>query len=416
MIGQKRGARPLIEPLTMEVGAVTAHSIPNERDKTSHNGCAARRRLFESDAREQANPHGADNHRDEPCSGSGRLKNILTYSAMNTFRNCPRKYKHRFIDHLKPKEKPESLAFGTVIHQALERWYMLAVEGSAADHRLFEVLDLIDSWFPHRHGDPQETHRWHLARAMIEGYARRYPTEDFEIVEVEKEFQCDIRNPDTGRLSQTFTMAGKVDGIVRLSDGLYLLEHKTASTITSDYLDRLWTDTQIALYSFYLRERGYAIIGLIYNVLLKARLKQRAGETAEEYEARRAALAAKNRSGRSTAKRRMPESDEEFRARLADWYRQPEAFHRERIYLSEDRMAMLQDEVWEITQQYLDAKRRGKFLLNTSNCFAYQRPCSYLPYCQSGFSPLVRDNLFDIVPPHEELVQLEVSANDSTGF
>ena len=344
------------------------------------------------------------------------MKPVLTYSAINTFRHCPRKYKHRYIDHLQPKEKPESLAFGHVIHEALERWYMLAVEGSAADHRLFEVCDLIDSRFPHRQGDPQETHRWNLARAMIEGYARRYPTEDFEIVEVEKEFQCDIRNPDTGRLSQTFTMAGKVDGIVRLSDGLYLLEHKTASTITSDYLDRLWTDTQIALYSFYLRERGYAIIGLIYNVLLKARLKQRAGETAEEYDARRAALAAKNRSGRSTAKRRMPESDEEFRARLADWYRQPGAFHRERIYLSEDRMAMLQDEVWEVTQQYLDAKRRGKFLLNTSNCFAFQRPCPYLPYCQSGFSPLVRDNLFDVVPPHEELVQLEISANPSTAF
>ena len=38
------------------------------------------------------------------------MKPALTYSAMNTFHNCPRKYKHRYIDHLKPKEKPESLA------------------------------------------------------------------------------------------------------------------------------------------------------------------------------------------------------------------------------------------------------------------------------------------------------------------
>lgn len=344
------------------------------------------------------------------------MKDVLTYTALNTFRNCPRRYKHRYVDHLRPRETPESLGFGHVIHEALERWYVLGVEGVATDHRLFEVLDLVDSRFPQRHGDAQVTHRWHLARAMIEGYARRYPTEDFEIVEIEKEFQCEIRNPDTGRRSQTFTIAGKADGIVRLPDGLYLLEHKTASTITSDYLDRLWTDTQIALYSFYLRELGYPIIGVVYNVLLKCRLKQRGGETAEEYEARRAALAARNRSGRSTAKRRIPESDEEFRARLADWYSQPEAFHRERIYLSADRMAMLQEEVWEITQQYLDARRRGKFLLNTSSCFAYQRPCPYLPYCQSGFSPLVRDNLFDIVPPHEELVQLEVSANHPSDF
>ena len=344
------------------------------------------------------------------------MKSVLTYSAMNTFRNCPRKYKHRYLDHLQPRQKAESLTFGQIIHEALKQWYALAPTEGALDRRLFEVLDVIDSRCPLRHSDTQEMQRWHLARAMIEGYARRYPTEDFEIVEIEKEFQHKIRNPDTGRPSQTFTIAGKVDGIVRLSDGLYLLEHKTASTISSDYLDRLWTDTQIALYSFYLRELGYPIIGIIYNVLLKARLKQCAGETAEEYESRRAGLAAKNTSGRSTAKRREPESDEEFRARLADWYSKPEAFHRERIYLSEDRMAMLQDEVWEITQQYLDARRRGKFLLNTSNCFAFQRPCAYLPYCQSGFNPVVRDNLFDVVPPHEELVQLGVSTNDSSAF
>ncbi len=64
---------------------------------------------------------------------------------------------------------------------------------------------------------------------------------------------------------------------------------------------------------------------------------------------------------------------------------------------------MLQDEVWEITQQYLDARRRGKWLLNTSNCFSYQRPCEYLPYCQSGFSSNVAANLYEIALPNEEL-------------
>jgi len=241
---------------------------------------------------------------------------------------------------------------------------------------------------------------------MMAGYAARYADEEFEVVHVEKEFEGQIRNPDTGRLSQTFTIAGKVDGIVRLrSDGeLDLLENKTASSLTADYLDRLWTDTQIALYCHYLRQQGFPIVGVVYNVLLKARLQQRQGETQQEYEARRAALAAKNKSGKSTAKRQMPESDEEFQARLAEWYSRPEAFHRERIYLSEDRLAMLQEEVWEVTQQYLDANRRGKWLMNTSYCFSFQRPCEYLPYCQSGFSPVVRDNLYQVAPPHEELV------------
>ena len=71
---------------------------------------------------------------------------------------------------------------------------------------------------------------------------------------------------------------------------------------------------------------------------------------------------------------------------------------------------MLQEEVWEITQQYLNARRRGKWLLNTSNCFSFQRPCEYLPFCQSGFNPNVGDNLYDIVPPHEELTPADSEA------
>ena len=337
------------------------------------------------------------------------MKSRLTYSSLNVFRNCPRKYRLRYSENLRRPEQPESLAFGSVIHEALEQWYRLPADGL----RLLAIMDLIDSKYPGRSADPQQKAAWQLARALVVGYAARYAAEEFEVVEVEKTFDCDIRNPDTGRLSQTFSIAGKVDGIVRVGQELYLLEHKTASALTGDYLDRLWTDTQIALYSFYLRELGYPVVGVIYNVLLKARLQQRAGETEAEFEARRMALAAKNKSGKSSAQRQEPETDEEFQGRLADWYARPEAFHRERIYLSEDRLAMLQDEVWEITQQYLDANRRGKWLMNTSNCFSYQRPCEYLPYCQSGFNPNVRDNLFQVAPPHEELAIGSTTTSDT---
>ncbi len=333
-------------------------------------------------------------------------KTLLTYSALNTFRNCPRKYKNRYLDNLRPRERAEALSFGSVIHTAIELWY----RSSNTESRLRDVLAYIDDAFANRLVDSNLMVQWHLATAMIRGYAERYGTEDFEVVEVEKEFVGEIRNPDTGRQSQTFRIAGKVDGIVRCHDGLYLLEHKTASTVDASYLDKLWTDTQIALYCFYLRELGYPIVGVIYNVLLKSRLKQSKGETQEEYEVRHAELAAKNKSGKSTAKRQMPETDDEFQARLTEWYSRPEAFHREFIYLSEDRLAMLQDEVWEITQQYLDARRRGKWLLNTSNCFSYQRPCEYLAYCQSGFNPNVADNLYEIALPNEELSRVDSEA------
>ncbi len=333
-------------------------------------------------------------------------KTLLTYSALNTYRNCPRKYKIRYIDQLRPRESAHALSFGSVIHSAIELWYR-SVDSQS---RLQNVLAYINDAYENRTADDNQRSNWQLATAMLQGYADRYQREEFEVVEVEKEFIGEIRNPDTGRQSQTFRIAGKVDAIVRCHDGLYLLEHKTAANVDANYLDKLWTDTQIALYCHYLRELGYPIVGVIYNVLLKSRLKQGKGETQEEYEIRKAKLAAKNKSGKSSAKRQLPETDSEYQSRLAEWYTRPDAFHREYIYLSEDRLAMLQEEVWEITQQYLDARRRGKWLLNTSNCFSFQRPCEYLAYCQSGFNPNVADNLYQIEAPHEELSRTDTES------
>ena len=181
------------------------------------------------------------------------MKSILTFSALNTFRNCPRKYKLRYLDNLRRPEDPEALAFGAVIHEVLRLWYTLPADS----HRTLAVLDCIDQQFPARAADVRQKAQWNLARAMMVGYAARYDAEEFEVLHVEKEFEGQIHNPDTGRISQTFSIAGKVDGIVRLTDELYLLEHKTASSLSSDYLDRLWTDTQIALYCFHLRQQGF---------------------------------------------------------------------------------------------------------------------------------------------------------------
>jgi len=90
----------------------------------------------------------------------------------------------------------------------------------ADTHRLHAVLDSLDEQYASHQADPQQKAKWHLARAMMIGYALRYATEDFEVLAVERTFEAEIRNPDTGRASPTSTMAGKVDGVVKsLADG-----------------------------------------------------------------------------------------------------------------------------------------------------------------------------------------------------
>jgi hypothetical protein len=126
---------------------------------------------------------------------------------------------------------------------------------------------------------------------------------------------------------------------------------------------------------------------------------------------RRAELLAKSKTGKTTAKRKLPETDEEFQERLAEKYTDPAMLHREMLYLSRDRFDILRSELWELTQAFLDARRRGVFYQNTGFCFNFHRPCAYFALCRSNGNPNVIENFYQRVAPNEEL---RVLPNDPT--
>lgn len=329
---------------------------------------------------------------------------VTTYSMWSLFRNCRKAVDWRYLQHLVPLERDRNLHFGSLIHECLESWHR--------DRDLARVLDHIDRRCASRAQDEDQRRDWHHATAMMKGYAARYAEEKFEVVALEDAFSnMPIVNPATGAASRSFVLAGKVDGIVRIDGDYYLLEHKTASQLGSDYLERLWTDFQITLYAWYLEQmHGFQITGILYNILVKTRLQQSQGETEEEFQARRAELLAKSKTGKTTAKRKLPESDEEYQQRLAEKYNDPAMFHREMLYLSRDRFEVLRSELWELTQAFLDARRRSVFYQNTSFCFNHQRPCPYFALCRSNGNPNVIENFYQRVEPHEELRVLAAGA------
>jgi hypothetical protein len=312
------------------------------------------------------------------------------------FRNCRKAVDWRYLQQLVPLERDRNLHFGSIIHECLQTWHQR--------RDIEEVLALIGRLCPNRLQDENQRRDWHLATAMMRGYAARYPAEEFEILALEKTFEGPIINPATGAASRSFVLAGKVDGIVRIGGDHFILEHKTAGQVDGDYLEKLWTDFQITIYAYYIEQTmGIPITGILYNVLVKAKLQQGKGETEEEYQARRAELLAKSKTGKTTAKRRLPESDDEFQQRLEEKYADAEMFHREMLYLSRDRFDILRAELWELTQAFLDARRREVFYQNTAFCFNYQRPCAYFALCRSNGNPNVIENFYQRVAPNEEL-------------
>lgn len=328
----------------------------------------------------------------------------ITYSSAKTFRNCRKMHDLKYNHCLAPiSDEAETLALGTIFHGCMERWYGRDM-AAPTEQTINAILEYIDGACPGRIQDDRQRKIWHLARAMFLGYVKRYPSEGFDVVAVEKEFESPIINPETGCASRTFVMRGKVDGII-LKDGRhYLLEHKSASSIDGNYIDRLPMDFQIILYADYIEQAlDIKIHGVLYNVVGKTHIKQHKGETLSEFEDRRAALIAKSKTGKSSAQQQMPETDDEFQKRLAAKYAEDAMFHRELLIISRDQFKALKTEIWELTQQLLLARRTGMWYMNTDYCFNYSRPCVYFPICRSGGNKNIIENLYRVAPPHSEL-------------
>jgi hypothetical protein len=319
-----------------------------------------------------------------------------TYSMWSQFRNCRKAVELRYLQHLVPLDRDRNLHFGSIIHECLQAWHQR--------RDLAEVLALIDRLCPSRVQDENQRRDWHLATAMMSAYATRYAADEFEICALEKNFEGPIINPATGAASRSFVLAGKVDGIVRIGGEYFIVEHKTAAQVDGDYLEKLWTDFQITIYAHYIEQTmGVPVTGILYNVLVKAKLP--AGQGGD---GRRVPDAARGAAGEIEDREDNGEAEagrvrQEFQQRLAEKYADPGMFHREMLYLSRDRFEVLRSELWELTQAFLDARRRGVFYQNTAFCFNYQRPCAYFPLCRSNGNPNVIENFYQRVAPNEEL-------------
>jgi hypothetical protein len=330
-------------------------------------------------------------------------KILTTHSMWQLFRNCRKKCDYRYFQHLVPLGKNKNLHFGGVIHDCLEIWH--------TTYDIQKVFDYINRVYVNRTQDDYQLSNWHNATAMMIAYSEYYELEQWETVCAEKIFDAPIVNPDTGKISEKFQMGGKFDllvkEIVKVKPHYFLCEHKTASNIDSAYLERLWLDPQIILYALYLeRILKIKISGIIYNILKKPQIKQHEGETEFEFEKRRDGLIAKSKTGKSSAKRKMPETNDEFQGRLIKKYMEPGMFHRELIYIS-DQYERFQRDLWDLTGQLSLAMKDNIFYRNPDFCFHYGSPCQYLELCRSNDNQMVVENFYEISPPHQELKDSE---------
>jgi hypothetical protein len=189
----------------------------------------------------------------------------MTNSRLRAYRRCPRLHHYSYNLGIRPAVAHENLSFGTLVHAALEAWWLASAE--SPEDRLNAALLPLE-----KEPDPFTRAR---ARVMIYGYHERWidASDEYETVAVEREFEIPLVNPSTGAESRTFTLAGKVDAIVRkrATGEFYLMEHKTSAEDVSpgsDYWARLVMDSQVSIY-IGAAASSEPVQGCLYDVLGK---------------------------------------------------------------------------------------------------------------------------------------------------
>ncbi len=169
---------------------------------------------------------------------------LLTNSRLRAYRRCARLHHYSYNLGFRAVVAHENLSFGTLVHAALEAWWLASAE--SPEDRLNAALLPLE-----KEPDPFTRAR---ARVMIYGYHERWIDEtQWETVAVEREFQVPLVNPETGAESRTFILAGKMDLILRdrRTGEILVGEHKTSSEDVSpgsDYWARLRMDSQVSIY------------------------------------------------------------------------------------------------------------------------------------------------------------------------
>lgn len=184
-----------------------------------------------------------------------------SYSAIETYLQCPQKYKFQEIDRIRTPKSREAI-FGTAVHSALN--FMFKKDP------LFPTLDEVINHFrenwPAREVFLAESKHDSLKRAwtgeeekiylqegikMLKRFYEKNAPWNFSVIDLESRFEVALEDKKSG---ETHILAGIIDRIDKTGDGKYeIIDYKTAKRMPSQ--DALNQNLQLFLYSLGLQKR-----------------------------------------------------------------------------------------------------------------------------------------------------------------
>ena len=181
-----------------------------------------------------------------------------SYSALDTFKTCPQKYKFQYIDNIKSPKRVEQV-FGTVVHSALK--YMFE-RGP-----LYPTPDEIINFYTEKWNTAAEKIHWknpdlkekeekmyfEEGLKIIQNFYKKNNPWNFNAVELESHFNVEIEN--NANPDEPHTLTGILDRLDKNpeTDEYEIIDYKTGKKMPSQAM--LEDNLQLGVYSLAISDR-----------------------------------------------------------------------------------------------------------------------------------------------------------------
>ena len=277
-------------------------------------------------------------------AGEDTGREYLSHSRIGILLACQRKYELTYDKRLERIDRGDALEMGAAFQKGIEANDPLV----AFDEIMVTAKELT--------GGSADYDALRIKAATVRSaavlYLHLWPAPEEERREVE--YLVRLRNPWTGRYSNTFDLKGYADGVTDLGAHLELTENKLVGQISSVGVRRLVLDRQVTLAAYGLwRATGKPVREVRYRYIRKPSIKQKQGESVDE-----------------------------FIERLTfDYGERPEFYAQEEtLFRTTEDMLRVEAEMWMWAEQIRQMRRQKIATRNTGACGDYGG-CHFLPIC-----------------------------------
>lgn len=322
---------------------------------------------------------------------------LITNSLKGTAQTCLRKARWAYVDGIRREEDSKALRMGSMFHLGIE----LIGKGVSPN----ELSNTLWGDYPNT-GEGWEYEREIVVRLVL-AHQWRWGEADSanEIIQTEQTATMPIVNPQSGRDMRSYRFGGKLDRIVKLSDGRTALwEFKTTSedlSADSDYWQRLNIDSQLSDYFRIAQHNGIKIDLIMYDVTRKPTIRPKQVPMVDRdglkivLDAEGNRVLKKDGQPRQTGDEKLGytlqariETPHEFGERLtADIGERPDHyFARREVVRTLDDLLESDWDRYQVAKLWAHSVNVGHFPRNDKACLMFGR-CPYFELCTSGYTP-----------------------------